>query len=111
MKLSEHHEKVNEKGIGKCSVPMWCDGLPAGFCDDVAYSEQTKDGRGRYPHYVGGLACFGHGGSEYNLFVLFGIDGNKHTCTRRDFINLQESPCGFGDTLQEAYEDLLKQEL
>lgn len=42
--------------------------------------------------------------------VLYGIDGNQYTCHRLDFINLHESPCGFGDTQEQAYQDLLKQE-
>ena len=40
---------------------------------------------------------------------IFGIDGDQITCYRLDFINLQESPCGFGDTKTQAYNDLLAQ--
>lgn len=72
--LSEHH-KVLTDGVGKCSVPMWCNGLPAGFCDEPAYGErppcneyvQAWTGEriridGRYNGYVPGLACPAHGG-------------------------------------------------
>lgn len=41
---------------------------------------------------------------------VFGTDGNKFTCRRPDFVNLQESLCGFGDTMEEAKADLLKHE-
>lgn len=49
------------------------------------------------PHYAEYVGC------------VLGIDGNKKTATRRDFINLQESPCGFGDTYLEAMSDLCRQ--
>ena len=42
--------------------------------------------------------------------VVYGMDGNQHTAHRTDFVNLQESPCGFGNTEKEALEDLRKQE-
>ena len=38
-----------------------------------------------------------------------GEDGDKKTATRADFQNLQESPCGFGDTYLAAMADLAKQ--
>jgi hypothetical protein len=45
-----------------------------------------------------------------NFFgVVLGEDGNQKTATRKDFINLQESPAGFGDTYLEAMSDLAKQ--
>lgn len=59
---------------GKCSVPMWCNGMPAGTCDNPAYGERPPavthrrwDGfewrdDGRYPGFVPGLACELHGG-------------------------------------------------
>lgn len=74
--LSEHH-KVLTNGVGKCSVPMWCNGLPAGFCDRDAYGnfipgEAYRDGwtgelkriDGKYNGYVPALACPHHGGPE-----------------------------------------------
>lgn len=75
MRLSKHHEKLTD-GEGKCSVPMWSQGMPAGFCDASAYGKQEEDQR-RYgehirarggqwfPGYCSGLACFGHGGPNH----------------------------------------------
>jgi hypothetical protein len=109
--LSGFHKELNENGVGKCSCPMWCDGFPAGFCDKEAYGEQTEEGKkNRYNGYVGALACPTHGGPLKPTLFIYGVDGDKITCKRPDFINLQESPCGFGDTHQEALEDLLAQE-
>lgn len=45
-----------------------------------------------------------------NEDVIYGQDGDQYTCYRRDFVNLQESCCGFGNNHQEALEDLLAQE-
>ena len=71
--MSEHHRQLIN-GVGKCSVPMWIGGCPAGFCDKPAYGERPPaevitrwDGYqyrldGRYAGYVPGLACSGHGG-------------------------------------------------
>jgi hypothetical protein len=42
--------------------------------------------------------------------LIYGLDGNQHTCQRPDFVNLQESLCGFGDTPELAKADLLKRE-
>lgn len=72
MTPSEHHKHVNSEGVGKCSVPMWMGGLPAGFCDEPAYGPQEK-GQLRYgnwewgrftPGYCSGLACHNHGGPK-----------------------------------------------
>jgi hypothetical protein len=41
---------------------MWMDGCPAGFCDEPAYGEPTKEGREQYSGYVPFLACPRHGG-------------------------------------------------
>lgn len=67
--LTKHHtELIN--GVGKCSVPMWwANGLPAGFCDNDAYSEQTeKDKEWRKLSnnflFVPALACEHHGGMK-----------------------------------------------
>lgn len=71
---SKHrHELTN--GVGKCSVPMWMQGCPAGFCDAPAYGArppgqkwrdawtgELKRFDGRYNGYVPGLACEAHGG-------------------------------------------------
>lgn len=76
MQCSKHHQELNENGEGKCSVPMWCNGMPSGFCDKTAYGEPPKSGRisingqwtradGRYAGYVPALACPDHGGPEF----------------------------------------------
>ena len=73
MQCSKHHHELNEHGEGKCSVPMWSDGCPDGFCDETAYGVPTQSKRfavngkwfredGRYAGYVPGLACPRHGG-------------------------------------------------
>ena len=76
MQCSNHHHKLIN-GHGKCSVPMWMNGCPAGFCDNPAYGERP-DGKtwrnahtgelhrydGKYNGYVPGLACHVHGGPE-----------------------------------------------
>ena len=42
--------------------------------------------------------------------LVYDKDGDQYTCYREDFINLQESHCGYGDNHQFALEDLLRQE-
>lgn len=77
--LKHHHELTN--GVGKCSVPMWSMGYPAGFCDlpaygkrpdgqqfRVAWSGELKRFDGKYNGYVPGLACVAHGGPEPRHF-------------------------------------------
>lgn len=74
--MLKHHRELTE-GTGKCAVPMWCGGLPAGFCDKPAFGERPpgKEWRdaytgarrridGKYSGYVPGLACPDHGGPE-----------------------------------------------
>ena len=68
-----HHRRLTN-GVGKCSVPMWMGGCPAGFCDAPAYGERPPSPEyhnaygdrfradGKYSGYVPGLACVGHGG-------------------------------------------------
>lgn len=69
--LNPHHKELDSNGVGKCSVPMWMHGCPAGFCDEPAYGPQTKqykdsfrymDSRYYRPVYCSGLACQAHGG-------------------------------------------------
>lgn len=38
--------------------------------------------------------------------VCFFMDGNKWCCVHGDFVNVQESPAGFGDTFDAALADL-----
>lgn len=109
-RTSEHHRTLNADGVGKCSVPMWQGGCPAGFCDETAYGQRpegktfrNRDGEsrrfdGKYDGYVPGLACPAHGGPAVRTFM----DGNQWCAVRPDFTNLQESPAGFGDTKEEA---------
>lgn len=73
-RLSDNH-RILTNGKGKCSVPMWCGGMPSGFCDADAFGEYIpgpmfRDGwtgerrrlDGKYSGYVSGLACPNHGG-------------------------------------------------
>lgn len=57
---NKHHLELDANGVGKCSVPMWGGGCPAGFCDEPAYGRPLPDNG--YDGYVPGLACPGHGG-------------------------------------------------
>lgn len=75
---SKVHKELNEEGYGKCSVPMWQGGMPAGFCDRIAFGKslpyktfRNRFGKiqrfdGGYCGYVPYLACYGHGGPKYN---------------------------------------------
>lgn len=113
--VSEHHRTLDDSGIGLCSVPMWMNGSPAGFCDRPAYgipphspqhmnyciNEMQRDDL-RYNGYVPALACIGHGGPRSRVFK----DGNKYCAVFPDFVNLQESESGWGDSIQEARLDL-----
>lgn len=108
--LWKHHQELNSCGEGKCSVPMWMGGGPAGFCDRTAYGERPRaevfrrwDGYeyradGLYAGYVPALACPMHGGPKVRVFR----DGNAWCAVHPDFINLQESAAAFGDTPNEA---------
>ena len=48
-------------------------------------------------------------GDDMNKIIVIGKDGNQVTAHFRDFINLQLSDCGFGDTERDAVLDLKKQ--
>jgi hypothetical protein len=108
--LSEHHKVLNEFGEGKCSVPMWCGGGPADFCDKPAYGDPPPgktirrwDGHlyredGLYAGYVPALACPMHGGPKVRTFM----DGNAWCAVGPDFVDLQASHAGFGATREEA---------
>ena len=73
--LSNHHKELDTNGCGKCSVPMWINGCPAGFCDEPAFGPQ-EEGQRRYGNYeeswgykwfdgyCSGLACYKHGGPK-----------------------------------------------
>lgn len=116
-RCSQHHITLNAEGEGKCSVPMWCNGMPADFCDKPAYGERPPGETwmnyaanermrtdGRYNGYVPGLACPAHGGPKSRVQR----DGSAWCATFPDFVNLQESPAGFGDTPEAARAALTK---
>lgn len=48
--------------------------------------------------------------SWWNTDINIGTDGDMFTAYRDSFVNLQESNCGFGNTVQEAVDNLLKLE-
>ena len=111
----KHHRELTN-GVGKCSVPMWMNGSPAGFCDKPAFGERPEckewrnayTGRmnrfdGLYNGYVPGLACAGHGGPR----LLVQQDGNAWFAALPGFTNLQECVTGWGDTKDEAVAALL----
>jgi hypothetical protein len=109
--MSKHHQELTN-GIGKCSVPMWCNGMPAGFCDKPAYSEPIKEvGHWEngvfYKQYIPGLACREHGGSDTPEDVVVELDGNEWCAHFTNFINLQESPAEFSKDKDEAILKLL----
>ena len=58
---SKHHLELDANGVGKCSVPMWSGGVPAGFCDEPAYGKPLRGGG---YGYIPGLACPEHGGPK-----------------------------------------------
>lgn len=72
------HKELDENGEGKCSVPMWRNGVPAGFCDKPAFGkplpyETFRGADGKIRRYDGGfcgyvpyLACPAHGGPKNN---------------------------------------------
>lgn len=41
--------------------------------------------------------------------IVLEMDGNSFVAKRTDFVNLQESPCGFGESFLDAMSDLCKQ--
>lgn len=113
--INEHHKKLNTDGIGKCSVPMWLGGAPSGFCNEPAFGERPDSPQvwhspqqryvradGRYDGYVPGLACPCHGGPSTRAF----LDGDQWCAVHTDFVNVQESPAGFGDTPDKARSSL-----
>jgi len=75
------------------------EGLAAG-----ARPERVKELAGKWQ-------CDDEDAPEYakSLNMILGTDGNQKTAKRLDFKDLQESPCGFGDTYLEAMADLAKQ--
>ena len=113
MQASECHQKLDENGVGNCAVPMWCNGLPAGFCNEPAFGRQELGQerygdwvRGRwYPGRCDGLACHAHGGPKSRVFK----DGDKYCAVMPDFEDLVVSLAGFGDTPEKARAELERQ--
>lgn len=96
-RLMKHHTTLtNHKG--KCSVPMWRDGCPDGFCDADAfgnyvpgltfrdaYTGEVRRLDGKWNGYVSGLACPKHGGPpcpgmEIEPGVFSGCTGSGGDC-------------------------------
>ena len=63
MRCTDDCLRVGRDGQGHCSVPLWMNGVPAGFCSAVAYGPPEKR-QNRYRGYVPGLACPAHGGPD-----------------------------------------------
>lgn len=93
---------------GKCQVPMWMAGCPAGHCGEPANGRQLPlevlwNQRG-WPNdqvpYSFGPCCPKHGGPRDGEPILF-VDGlteqgrQMWCAVMPDFENLQESPAGF----------------
>lgn len=100
---------------GKCRVPMWMAGSPAGFCGEEAFGPQLprevlarKDGRYLFdrPAYCHGPCCPNHGGPAKGEPIVFqdGVTaaGRPMWCAvMPGFVDLQESEAGFdGDANQ-----------
>jgi hypothetical protein len=98
---------------GKCRVPMFMMGSPAGFCDKPAFGPQypkaataRRYDQNYHMPYCLGPCCPGHGGPAEGEPILF-EDGTTPKgypmwcAVMPDFENLQESPAGFsGDPLK-----------
>ena len=76
-----HHELTN--GVGKCSVPMWMGGFPAGFCDKPAYGPPVPPHH-YHMHLMHGAQILGYKHpdpkyrSRWNHFYLRCLD-DSHT--------------------------------
>lgn len=73
----EEYEDAFNGVLGRCSVPMWMNGAPAGTCGQKSYGNRPHSPMWwnaaagemmradlRYAGYVPGLACPAHGGPE-----------------------------------------------
>jgi hypothetical protein len=47
--------------------------------------------------------------NSYPMTFTLGVDGDQKTAVKHNFDCLQTSPCGFGDTYEEAINDLCLQ--
>lgn len=109
-----------------CTVPMWCDGLPAGTCGKPAFGiyiegPTFRDGwtgevrriDGKWRGYVAGACCPMHGGPEKTGPRVYqdgySASGRPMWCAvYEDFVNLQESPAEFDERPWIAIERLQK---
>jgi len=109
---------------GRCQVPMWMGGTPAGFCDQPAFGVYIegptfRDGwtgevrrmDGKWKGFSGGLCCPNHSGpNEFGPRVFqdgWSERGRPMWCAVfHDFINLQESPAEFDERPWEAIQRL-----
>lgn len=107
-------ERAPWKG-GKCCVPMWMGGGPAGFCAEEAFGPQyprqyLAHQNPRYlsdhPAYCFGPCCPVHGGPKADEPIIFqdGLtsEGRPMWCAvMPGFVDLQESEAGFsGDPIK-----------
>lgn len=126
--ISDHHRAMC--GVeGKCSVPMFSLYGPSGHCDKPAWGEQysgrepsrgqsgrhadpvwpLRDRNGYYPPHLAhlrppfapDLCCKVHGGPSADA-IRFVRDGDMWCAFMPDFVNLQESIAGFGETQDKA---------
>jgi hypothetical protein len=87
-------------------------GVPAWFCDEIAYGKQTKEYRDSFRHmdpryhqpsYCSAFACYGHGGPKEHAELSVFKDGNMWCAVKRDgFTNIQECVAAFGETPEKA---------
>ena len=75
------------------------------MCGQIGYVCKRCGTCGWGPGTSPGLIC-----SYENGDISVEMDGNMWCAKRRGFINLQESPAGFGPTRHEAIDDLLATE-
>ena len=103
---------------GKCQVPMWSMGGPAGLCGEKAFGPQypkayleAKNGYAN-PPYCFGPCCPSHGGPKEGEPILFmdgtDTDGRPMWCAvMPGFINLQESQAAYNRDPVAAVKNLL----
>jgi hypothetical protein len=105
---------------GKCRVPMWMGGCPAGHCGEPANGPQYPreylahiDGRYLFdrPAYCFGPCCEAHGGPGPNDPIIF-QDGHTESgrpmwcAVMPGFVNLQENRAGFSGNPVKAVSNL-----
>lgn len=103
---------------GKCRVPMWMGGCPAGFCGEPATGPQLPREvlwergwqRGDAP-YCHGPCCPKHGGPKEGEPIVFQDGwteaGRPMWCAvMPDFEDLQASPAGFDGDARRAIANL-----